>query len=209
MKLYNAGEVALLRPNKSTNFQMSKYILVAINLAVLVAIALIATTERREAPTPIPPAATSTAPAEVLPLEATTSATSTPSTPAPSRPVLLTPYAAQVLRDINSERAKDGLRALVLDPRLQASAQLKLWDMEKKDYFQHGSFNQFIDSAGYPRTYSGENLARNFPNAGDVVPAFMASAAHQANVLSPNYRDIGIAYSMTNNLLVVHFGSTR
>lgn len=222
MKLYNAREITLLRPNQS-NLHMKKYIIVSAVLGILVALTLIAQQRNRPVPevppvTPTPEAPatsteatstpTSTPPVVVRP-RATTTATSTP--PAPIDPAVTAAttnaYTAQVLADINAARGSEGLPKLKLDPRLQRSAYLKLRDMLDKGYFAHGGYNAFIDRAGYPRVYSGENLARYFTEASEVTPAFLASTAHRDNLLATKYTDIGVAYSETDNLLVVHFGS--
>ena len=51
----------------------------------------------------------------------------------------------------------------------------------------------FIKSSGYKYVYAGENLAKGFSNAEDVVKAWMASPDHRANMLSQNYQDVGFA----------------
>jgi hypothetical protein len=61
--------------------------------------------------------------------------------------------------------------------------------------------------------YAGENLARGFDSSADVVTAWMNSLEHRANLLSPNYTDIGFAVedgTLTGSettLVVQEFGS--
>jgi hypothetical protein len=61
--------------------------------------------------------------------------------------------------------------------------------------------------------YAGENLARGFTTANDVVNAWMASPGHRENMLSKNYSDIGFSIrsgmlSGDDTVLVVEeFGS--
>ena len=41
--------------------------------------------------------------------------------------------------------------------------------------------------------YAGENLAKGFRTAEGVHEAWMASPTHKENIMSPNYKDIGVA----------------
>jgi len=71
--------------------------------------------------------------------------------------------------------------------------------MLAKNYWAHSSPDGttpwvFIKNAGYEYLYAGENLARGFSSASDVVNAWMNSkAGHRENLLSPNYDDVGFA----------------
>ena len=73
----------------------------------------------------------------------------------------------------------------------------------------------FIKAAGYNYTYAGENLARGYNNASDVVNAWMASPEHRQNMLSPNYQNVGFSIETgnlggENTVLVVEMlGSTN
>ncbi len=112
-------------------------------------------------------------------------------------------YASQIgVEDIiqltNRRREAEGLNDLVLDPQLSAAAAQKAADMVARDYWAHVSpvgtqpwF--FITEAGYTYRYAGENLARDFTNAPDVVQAWMDSPTHKENLLNAKYQDIGVA----------------
>jgi hypothetical protein len=52
---------------------------------------------------------------------------------------------------------------------------------------------QFIRAEGYNYVYAGENLAKGFQTAEGVHEAWMASPTHAANIMSGNYKDIGVA----------------
>lgn len=56
----------------------------------------------------------------------------------------------------------------------------------------------FIKGAGYEYMYAGENLARGYTTAPEVVEAWMASPTHRENIMSPNYSDIGFAVATGN-----------
>jgi hypothetical protein len=118
------------------------------------------------------------------------------------------------------ERQKDGMPPLVMNNQLTQAAQLKAKDMFAKDYWAHNSPSgempwDFIKQAGYDYQYAGENLARGFTSAPDVVTAWMNSPEHRENMLSPNYHDVGFSLqegSLTGEsdtiLIVEELGST-
>ncbi len=98
----------------------------------------------------------------------------------------------------NQQREKNGLDDLKMNDQLTNAAQAKADDMFAKNYWAHNSPDGttpwvFIKGAGYDYVYAGENLARGFNSAQDVVDAWMASPDHKANLLSPNFKDVGFA----------------
>lgn len=98
----------------------------------------------------------------------------------------------------NQERGKLGLTALTSNAKLSAAAQAKANDMFAKQYWDHFGPNgetpwQFIRGAGYSYVYAGENLAKGFRTSEGVVEAWMASPTHKANIVSGNYKEIGVA----------------
>jgi len=98
----------------------------------------------------------------------------------------------------NQKRAEDGLGPLNLDSQLSQAAAGKAQDMFSKDYWAHNSPDGatpwvFIKGAGYNYLYAGENLAKNFSNSEGVVIAWMASPSHKANMVKPEYQDVGFA----------------
>lgn len=104
----------------------------------------------------------------------------------------------QLLILTNQQRQQNGLGSLTDNPELDAAAANKASDMFSKDYWAHISPTGttpwvFIKSAGYNYIYAGENLAKGFNSAPDVINAWMASPEHRANVLSPNYQNVGFA----------------
>ncbi len=104
----------------------------------------------------------------------------------------------QLLTLLNQERKQNGLASLSLSPQLTSAAQNKANDMIAKDYWAHNSTDgetpwDFIKAAGYNYFYAGENLARGYNTSPDVTNAWMASPDHRANMLSPNYTDVGFA----------------
>jgi hypothetical protein len=98
----------------------------------------------------------------------------------------------------NQERTAAGLNTLTSNSKLAAAAMAKAQDMFEKQYWDHFGPNgetpwQFIIAQGYNYVYAGENLAKGFRTAEGVIEAWMASPTHKENLLSRNYKDIGIA----------------
>ena len=123
-----------------------------------------------------------------------------------------------LLLHTNQKRAEAGLPPLQLNAELSNAAAGKAQDMIVKNYWAHTSPDgvtpwAFIKGAGYEYIYAGENLARGFTTAQDVVNAWMASPGHRENILSKNYNDIGFAIttgSLSGDetvLVVQEFGS--
>ena len=121
----------------------------------------------------------------------------------PSVGVKILGYAAnispeEVIRLTNEKRAEDGLAPLSLNSVLSQAAQAKGNDMLNKDYWAHVAPDgtepwSFFANAGYKYRYAGENLARDFSNSASIVEAWMASPTHRDNILSPKYKEIGMA----------------
>lgn len=103
-----------------------------------------------------------------------------------------------LLLQTNARRAENNLPPLQLNPQLSQAAYQKGQDMIAKNYWAHNAPDGttpwvFIKGSGYEYLYAGENLARGFSSAQDVVTAWMNSQGHRDNLLSKNYDDVGFA----------------
>lgn len=106
--------------------------------------------------------------------------------------------AEELLILTNKERQENGIMSLSFNEKLAEAAGKKALDMFEYDYWAHNSPTgktpwAFIKSSGYKYVYAGENLARGFSTAEDVVKAWMASPDHRSNMLSSHYQDVGFA----------------
>ncbi|MBI5452528.1 hypothetical protein HY945_03630 [Candidatus Gottesmanbacteria bacterium] len=124
----------------------------------------------------------------------------------------------KVLYLINQKRTQFNLPPLTLSQELSEAATKKASDMFAYNYWAHVSPTgtspwSFITSSGYQYLYAGENLARDFNTAEEVVNAWMNSSTHRDNILKPEYSDIGLAVMNGNlrgqdtTLVVQEFGS--
>lgn len=126
--------------------------------------------------------------------------------------------AEDIIAETNKKREEMGLAPLRIDNSLSQAAAQKGADMLSRDYWAHVSpagetpWSFFLGS-GYQYKYAGENLARDFDSAGDVVRAWMQSPTHRENLLSPKYRDIGVSVvegdfaGRPAVIVVQHFGT--
>lgn len=106
----------------------------------------------------------------------------------------------QLLVLTNEKRQESGVAPLSMNDSLSQAAANKANDMFGKDYWAHNAPDGttpwvFIKGAGYNYIYAGENLARGFNNAPEVINAWMASPEHKKNMLSSNYQNVGFAVS--------------
>ncbi len=105
--------------------------------------------------------------------------------------------ATALYRDLNRKRRVRGLPALSLDGRLDDAAVAHVADMATRNYFAHESpsgespFDR-LHAAGCDYRYAGENIAMA-PDERIADSALFKSAPHRENILSPNYRRVGIA----------------
>ncbi|MDQ3821991.1 MAG: CAP domain-containing protein [Actinomycetota bacterium] len=111
---------------------------------------------------------------------------------------------AQVLADVNATRRQRGLRALRFSAGLSRAAEVHSRDMARRGYFSHNSANgaafwrrvqRFYPSAGYRSWAVGENLVWASPDltAASALSMWMGSPPHRANLLSRQWREVGLA----------------
>jgi uncharacterized protein YkwD len=120
----------------------------------------------------------------------------------------------QILAQANADRIRHGLSDLKLDHTLNLAAFAKAEDMLANGYFAHVSPEgvkpwHWFKVLGYNYSYAGENLAVGYEDATDLEQSWMSSPKHRANILSPNYSDVGIAivYKNGQQIIVQLFGA--
>lgn len=123
-------------------------------------------------------------------------------------------YVKQVVNLVNQERSKAGLKPLTINSTLTKSAQAKAQDMHDKKYFDHnsptyGSPFQMMSKFGYKYSYAGENIAMGQKTPSEVMNAWMNSQGHRANILSPNFTEIGVGYTKDGSYWVQQFGKPQ
>lgn len=117
----------------------------------------------------------------------------------------------------NDSRIDANTGDLTVNPLLVISAQMKAEHMAQNGYFAHDSPTgespwHWFGKSGYKFLYAGENLAVHFIDSEDVHRAWMASQTHRANILNPNFTEIGIGIAQglfqgrSAIFIVQHFG---
>lgn len=103
----------------------------------------------------------------------------------------------------NEVRTSQGLPPLRYNDKLAVAAQDKAQHMLTNDYWAHFGGGKspwdFILGAGYSYEVAGENLAKGFMYSESVVDGWKASPTHYANLIRPEYDEIGFA--VTNGIL--------
>lgn len=106
----------------------------------------------------------------------------------------------KVISFTNKARKDNGdLKPLIENSMLDFSAEKKLEDLFREQYFEHISpkgvgVADLGRDAGYDYIIIGENLALgNFKDDASLVEAWMESPGHRANILNRQYTDIGVA----------------
>lgn len=105
----------------------------------------------------------------------------------------------KIIEWTNYYREQESLTKLTINNDLTSAAQSKVQDMFAQQYFEHVSPtgvspDQLVLSAGYKYKVTGENLALgDFKDEKDLVDAWMNSPGHRANILNPDYIEIGVA----------------
>ena len=153
--------------------------------------------------------------------ETTDSADSTPSSlNVISSAPKLRPDVIQVESQVNTERSNAGLTPLTHNIYLTQSAQAKCDDMVARDYWSHNTPDGVrpwpLITSFYGEYHTvGENLEYGIPYAQGVVTSWMNSPEHKANILKPEYRDVGTAVCISNDyqhtgieyIVVEHYAS--
>lgn len=105
-----------------------------------------------------------------------------------------------LFNDSNVARSDNGVASLVLDSQLNAAAQAKANDMATRNYWSHNTPEGnppwvFVSAQDYSYQKLGENLAAGFSDEQAVINGWMVSAGHRANLLDPEFSDVGFGYA--------------
>ena len=108
-------------------------------------------------------------------------------------------FESDVIDLVNVERETRGLHPLAYDYSLAAAARDHSEDMGVQDYFSHTSLDgrtvgDRLMEAGYSYNTYGENIAAGQSTPEVVINSWMSSSGHRANILNPNFCDIGVGY---------------
>lgn len=133
-------------------------------------------------------------------------------------PEIVAAEQTKIIRLTNAFRAQKGLGRLTEVSPLENSARLRAIDMASYQYFDHeGPYHRpldyFMAQAGYDYQIAGENLSMGLFVAEDVFRAWKNSPTHYANLIDPDYADIGfgiqagVYQGQTVAYAALHFGN--
>ncbi len=119
-------------------------------------------------------------------------------------------YEQEVIRLVNAERTKQGLKELQYDWELARVARYKSEDMRDNKYFSHtspvyGSPFDMIKNFGISYKAAAENIAKGQTTPEQVVKSWMNSSGHRANILSTKYTHIGVGYAKDGHIWTQQF----
>jgi len=96
---------------------------------------------------------------------------------------------------LNAERAKHELPAVRESSQLDGAAQRWTQNMVATDNLSHGDVGVRVSAAGLRWSWVGEDIASGFSTPRAVIAAWMASAVHCQNILSPMFAAAGVGIS--------------
>ena len=106
-------------------------------------------------------------------------------------------YADEIVRLVNQERVKAGLKEVTPDKQIENAALVRAKEIEV--LFSHtrpngSSFSSILNENGISFRGAGENIAWGQSSPEAVMDAWMNSEGHRANILNPNFKKIGVGY---------------
>ena len=119
-------------------------------------------------------------------------------------PISAENFQQQILSLVNTERSKAGLQPMTLNSQLNQAAQNHTNDMISKGYFDHVSpsgstMEMRVNAVGYRYSTIGENIAAGDSTAAGTMTQWMNSPGHRANILNPEYKELGVGYGPSND----------
>jgi len=112
-------------------------------------------------------------------------------------PDILYEQSQKIVALTNNLRQSMSLGQLQENGQLNQAALSKAQDMLVNEYFAHispdnKSLRTWLLQSGYAFKVAGENLAVGFPDADSVFEAWKKSPTHYANIIDPDYTEIGV-----------------
>lgn len=117
----------------------------------------------------------------------------------------------EILTYLNQARAKScqcgtttyaATTPLALNDKLNAASDKHALDMATYNYFSHTGRDgsqpwDRMTREGYIWRTAGENIAAGYTTARAVVDGWLKSPGHCANIMNPNFKEVGVGYAYT------------
>jgi uncharacterized protein YkwD len=107
----------------------------------------------------------------------------------------LLPAEAEILRRLNSERARRGLVPLVLNPTMTEVGReyvQRMLETNQRGHFGPEPPDARLRARGLRFLKLGENLSQA-PSPAEALQTMLQSPSHKDNLLHPGYRQVGVA----------------
>lgn len=120
----------------------------------------------------------------------------------------------RMLELVNQQRSEVGLEPLTLNSQLTDAAQTHSQDMADHDFVGHDGSDgsspfDRMQQAGYHFSTAGENVAAGQSTPEDAIASWMNETppddGHRRNILSPDFREIGIGYAFNDAYQYKHY----
>jgi hypothetical protein len=128
----------------------------------------------------------------------------------PGAGVALSGDENKIIALVNLEREAEGVSILRYNDRLTATARGHAQDMALYNYNSHDrrdgrKFWQSVFDNGYPVTKCGENIAVGQATPEEAFECLISSPGHRANIIDPDYKQIGVAHAVSPTSAFHHF----
>lgn len=113
-------------------------------------------------------------------------------------------FDARVVELTNNFRTQNGLPPLTVNVQLTRAAETHSQNMALQDFFSHTGLDgsqpgDRAKASGYTSTFVGENIGAGYSTPEEALQGWLNSPGHRANILNPEYREIGIGYYYLEN----------
>ncbi|MDB9372490.1 CAP domain-containing protein [Nodularia sphaerocarpa] len=105
----------------------------------------------------------------------------------------------RILDLTNMERGKVSLPPLTFNSKLAAAAQKHSQSMAMQDFFDHRQMVERVTAEGYQYSRVGENISAGNSTPEAAMQSWMNSSGHRANILNPQFRELGVGYYFLEN----------
>ncbi len=121
---------------------------------------------------------------------------------------------AHVVALVNRARDRAGCSPVTLDAKLSKAARRHSADMARHRNMSHWGSDgsgpgRRIARAGYVWSAYGENVAYGYPTSAAVMAAWMSSPRHRHNILTCEFREIGVGLAQPGSYWTQDFGTAR
>lgn len=121
---------------------------------------------------------------------------------------------ARVLVLVNRERRRAGCPPVTPNAKLAKAARRHSADMARHRNMTHRGADgsgpgRRIAHAGYDWSAYGENVAYGYATSREVMDAWMSSPGHRRNILTCDFKEIGIGLARPGNYWTQDFGTPR